>query len=485
MPQQDTRLLLDSKVERAAGTGNESDREHVRILSLCRLVLLLGLITDVVVLAHESREELRKLLQFVLIHLSLEFDKLDCDFSRGTKVCDSGLIFDYLLRASTPIIARVSFPMEEVNFYKTVEDSGTSEEQVWYDSMNQEEILQFEKYSNCVLVREGQVQVALTNREPPLTDEALVEFCDGLDSKCLPVLVESYPYVLRTGAMVDLSHNRVGPRGIERLLDVLRMHGVPCAVLKAYRNVLDDSVIDPLVEYLHTQPASLPLQGLHISHNRISAKGAMRLVKALVECGHYPTRVNKRPFWLRLEQNEVERPEDIVQTSKQLRFKLRPEVKFTMCLMQQGLCSDSKCDHDNVAIQAPYFLAQNKTGFFDERDRIMTEIQASNPVDTRAMAQQSIYAQRSAIPPRPSIHMQFIEVSLEDFLSPLGFTLQYIEGQLPAVKSVDPFGEAASSGVRVGMVVRRANGIDVAMLRQNQTEELLRQRPLTLRFGFA
>ena len=375
--------------------------------------------------------------------------------------------------------------MEDVKFYQQVDYEGFSEEQLWYDSMNQEEIIEFEKYSSCVLVREGQVQIAMASREPPLTDDALVEFCDWLDSKCLPVLVESYQYVLRTGAMVDLSYNRVGPKGIERILDVLRSHGVPCAVLKAYRNVLDDSVIDPLVEYIHTQPSSLPLQGLHISHNRITGQGAIRLVKAIVECGQYPTRVHKRPFWLRLEQNEIERPEDIVQTSKQLRFKLRPEVKFVMCLMQQGLCSDVKCDHDNVAIQAPYFLAQNKAGYFQERDRVLLEMQAAYPVDPKAAAQQSVYAARSAIPPKPSIHMQFIEVTVDDFLAPLGFNLQFSEGQLPVVKSVDPFGDAGANGVRVGMVLRRANGIDMAMLRQNQVEDMLRQRPLTLRFGFA
>lgn len=375
--------------------------------------------------------------------------------------------------------------MAEVNFYKGVEEEGFSEEQIWYDSMNQEEIIEFEKYSSCVLVREGQVQIAMCSREPPLTDDALVEFCDWLDTKCLPVLVESYQYVLRTGAMVDLSFNRVGPKGIERILDVLRNHGVPCAVLKAYRNILDDSVIDPLVEYFHTQPASLPLQGLHISHNRISAQGAMRLVKAVVECGHYPTRVHKRPFWLRLEQNEIDRPEDIVQTSRQFRFKLRPEVKYVMCLMQQGLCSDAKCDHDNVAIQAPYFLAQNKIGYFDERDRIMLEMQAAAPQDANISAQQTAYVQRSNVPPKPSIHMQFIEVTVDDFLAPLGFTLQYAEGQLPVVKSVDPFGDAGAAGVRVGMVLRRSNGIDMAMLRQAQAEDMLRQRPLSLRFGFA
>lgn len=341
--------------------------------------------------------------------------------------------------------------------------------------------------SNCVLVREGQVQIILSSRDPPMTDEGLVKFCEWLDARSLPVLVENYPYVQRTGAMVDLSFNRVGPKGIEMLLDVLRSHGVPCAVLKAYRNVLDDTIVDPIVEYLHTQPDTLPLQGLHISHNRISAHGAMRLVKAVIECGHYPTKVHKRPFWLRLEQNEVERPEDIVQTSKSLRFKLRPEVKFSMCLMQDGLCSDPKCDHDNVAIQAPYFLAQNRTGYFEERDRVMLEIRASNPqIDSLAQSQQSVYTHRgTTVAPKPSIHMQFIEVTIDDFMAPLGFTLQYVEGSLPVVKSVDPSSDAGLSGLRQGMYLRRANGIDILMLKQVQTEDLLRQRPLTLRFGFS
>jgi hypothetical protein len=341
--------------------------------------------------------------------------------------------------------------------------------------------------NNCVLVREGQVQIILSSRDPPLTDDGLVAFCEWLNTRSLPVLIENHPYVLRTGAMVDLSYNRVGPRGIELLLDVLRNHGVPCAVLKAYRDVLDDTVIDPIVEYLHTQPSNLPLQGLHISHNRITSQGAIRLVKAIIECGHYPTKVHKRPFWLRLELNEIERPEDVVHTSKSLRFKLRPEVKFSMCLMQQGLCSDAKCDHDNVAIQAPYFLSQNRAGYFDERDRMLIDLKVSNPqFDSRTATQQSVYAQNvTSHQPKPSMRMQFIEVVLEDFMSPLGFTLQYTEGSLPVVTSVSPIGEACDAGVRPGMVIKRGNGIDVSMLKQEQTEELLRQRPLTLRFGFA
>ena len=214
----------------------------------------------------------------------------------------------------------------EAQYYNQLDND---EEQMFYNLHNQQ-TEEYTRFGQAVIVREGQVQILLGSREPPMTDDDLLEFCEWLDTQSLPVIVESFQYVLRTGAMVDLSFNRVGPKGIERLLDVLRSHGVPCAVLKAYRNVLDDSVIDPLVEYFHTQPAGLPMQGLHISHNRISAQGAIRLVKAVIECGQYPTRVNKRPFWLRLEQNEIERPEDVVQTSRTLRHKLRADVKHAM-----------------------------------------------------------------------------------------------------------------------------------------------------------
>ncbi|EER18061.1 hypothetical protein Pmar_PMAR019943, partial [Perkinsus marinus ATCC 50983] len=38
-----------------------------------------------------------------------------------------------------------------------------------------------------------------------------------------------------------------------------------------------------------------------------------------------------------------------VQTSNLWKDKLRPDAKFTVCCMQNGLCADKRCDHTNAA----------------------------------------------------------------------------------------------------------------------------------------
>ncbi len=60
---------------------------------------------------------------------------------------------------------------------------------------------------------------------------------------------------------MDLSDNAIGPQGLDRLFEELRKHQVPCVKLQAYRNVLNDAIVDTFVEYLHTQPENLPIMG--------------------------------------------------------------------------------------------------------------------------------------------------------------------------------------------------------------------------------
>merc|ERR1719215_2323827 len=100
-----------------------------------------------------------------------------------------------------------------------------------------------------VVVRQGQVHIELQHRNPPMHDKTLLKFCDWLNQQ-LPVVVSNFPYIRRAGAYIDLSDNCIGPSGLDKLLRVLRSHRVPCTVLKAYRNVLDDSIIDTIIEYL-------------------------------------------------------------------------------------------------------------------------------------------------------------------------------------------------------------------------------------------
>ena len=92
------------------------------------------------------------------------------------------------------------------------------------------------------------------------------------------------------------------------------------------------------------------------------------------------------------------------------------------------------------------------------------------------------YTQQAA---RPAPAMQFLEVSLDDCTGTLGFSLSFAPGaQFPTVRLVESGGEAGRNGLKQGMVLRRANGVDVSLLTQAQVQETLRQRPLSLRFAF-
>jgi hypothetical protein len=384
-------------------------------------------------------------------------------------------------------------------------------EQDFYNSNNDllASPLQFE--NRTCSIREGQLLIDLARRVPPLEDEELLRFAEYIDTYKLPELVSNHPFVKRTGAVVDLSDNRVQSKGLEELLMVLMRHQVPCTLLKLYRNVLDDSVIDCLVTYLFIQPATMPLSGLHLSHNRISGKGAMRLVKGILDCGQYPMRMSRKPFWLRLELNEIERPEDVIHTAGSiLRNKgsgASSSCRHAMCIMMKGLCSSAQnCDHESVAIQAPYFLNQNRRGFFEDRDRALIESNAILSYDPMSI-QMSAYSgagsntgyrqnlSKSAVgahgaytnaPARPAPAMQFLEVSLDELCGPVGFSLTFsAANKYPVVKVVESSGEAGRQGLKQAMLLKRANGVDISLLTQQQVQELLRQRPLSLRFAFS
>jgi len=158
---------------------------------------------------------------------------------------------------------------------------------------------------------------------------------------------------------VDLSDNAIGPEGLDKLFQVLRDHRVPCVVMKAYRNVLHDSIVDTLVEYLYTQPEAFPMHGIHISHNVISDKGALRLIRAAALCGHYPRYTSRLPLWLRLEANDIQSPAKIIADCF--------EQGFHICLMGNGLCSRPNCNHySGVHVQLPYFLNQGRKNNDDE-----------------------------------------------------------------------------------------------------------------------
>lgn len=205
-----------------------------------------------------------------------------------------------------------------------------------------------------VVVKQGQLYIEMQRRSPPMPDATLMTFCDWLDAQ-MPLVVSNFPYVRKSGAYVDLSDNLIGPDGLDKLFRVLRDHRVPCVVIKAFRNLLDDSIVDTLVEYLYTQPEAFPMHGIHMSHNNITDKGAFRLIQAAAQCGHYPRLTSRLPLWLRLECNSVLNPQKVVTDCNM--------EKFNVCLMGNGTCSRPDCNHySGVHVQLPYFFHQQTPG---------------------------------------------------------------------------------------------------------------------------
>jgi len=75
------------------------------------------------------------------------------------------------------------------------------------------------------------------------------------------------------------------------------------------------------------------------------------------------------------------------------------------------------------------------------------------------------------------------DVKLPEGELSIGFEWKFIgEGQCPSVVSVDPSSAVAQAAIP-GYSLLRVNGLDTSMFSEKQISDMLRQRPLTLRFG--
>ena len=81
------------------------------------------------------------------------------------------------------------------------------------------------------------------------------------------------------------------------------------------------------------------IQGIHMSHNRVTDKGCKRLIDAGCKCGHYPRTKMRLPLWLRLESNSIQNPANVVHSCTD------PKKDYGVCLMKDGLCNRPYCNH--------------------------------------------------------------------------------------------------------------------------------------------
>eukprot|EP00746_Dinoflagellata_sp_MGD_P003466 gnl/MRDRNA2_/MRDRNA2_106735_c0_seq1.p1 gnl/MRDRNA2_/MRDRNA2_106735_c0~~gnl/MRDRNA2_/MRDRNA2_106735_c0_seq1.p1 ORF type:complete len:447 (-),score=119.35 gnl/MRDRNA2_/MRDRNA2_106735_c0_seq1:1-1341(-) len=125
--------------------------------------------------------------------------------------------------------------------------------------------------------------------------------------------------------VVDLSSNWISGRGVDALLKHLQANGASVSKLKLHRNQLDDRAAKAIANYLEKQSASWPLIEIHLSDNQITRKGGFTILQAAHDCQCYPLSSktvsegghSRKSLWLRLENNDIEDPGDMIYDATQ------------------------------------------------------------------------------------------------------------------------------------------------------------------------
>uniref|UniRef100_A0A7S4QWZ8 Uncharacterized protein n=1 Tax=Alexandrium monilatum TaxID=311494 RepID=A0A7S4QWZ8_9DINO len=156
------------------------------------------------------------------------------------------------------------------------------------------------------------------------------------DLEALPLRKVIYPY-----EEVDFSQNGLSAEGLQKVLD-LCLRCEKLRILKLFRNDIDDVGAEALAGFI---AKCRTIEEMHLSHNHFTAEGVKAIVAAVDE--HRPSSMN--PLWLRLEQNDVFNPEEVVRDLKS-RHSVCPRKDRAKCTVRQCV---SGCK-----VHLPHFIFQ-------------------------------------------------------------------------------------------------------------------------------
>lgn len=264
----------------------------------------------------------------------------------------------------------------------------------------------------------------------------LIDWCDHFR--------ESHKRLGRGGRFeqqtVDLSGCGIDDRGVDLLCETLEETGAAVTKLKLHRNRIGNRGCKRLATYLYK---AHELWELHLSHNRITSKGAAYLFLAIACNDRYPAQNESGracPLWLRLENNRIEFG-TLELAEKHMRER-RDRMGLT-CPEASMICSvndfPSPCRNTMCRKATPTWPLVHLTHFHSQ-DLPLEQLQA------RQLAQQSAVLPISP-PPPPTVCMpSAVEGSGEPALDerpPFDRSL-LLQEPAPAVLSVPAEGAAQS-----------------------------------------
>eukprot|EP00930_Biecheleria_cincta_P098321 TRINITY_DN89991_c0_g1_i1.p1 TRINITY_DN89991_c0_g1~~TRINITY_DN89991_c0_g1_i1.p1 ORF type:complete len:1066 (+),score=237.35 TRINITY_DN89991_c0_g1_i1:136-3333(+) len=217
------------------------------------------------------------------------------------------------------------------------------------------------EFKDSLLVRESQLEISVSSRQ---LDNAGAERWCAWAKEHLPAFVESEGLARQTNGFllckeVNFSSNSIGDKGAHAILKTFYELKLAVRVLKLFKNNLGRAAANALMDWLVATP--VPTLELHLSHNYIPREGAVDILKAVAYNPAYPAEKANRsfqPLWLRLEQNLVESPDNLVEVAElQMRKIRQPSTAGPMLTSSQIPVRPSPGMHCPVA-QVAYLASQ-------------------------------------------------------------------------------------------------------------------------------
>ncbi|CAK9019961.1 unnamed protein product [Durusdinium trenchii] len=176
------------------------------------------------------------------------------------------------------------------------------------------------EFEGCLTVSSGQLCIGMQSRN--LDDAGVEKWCSWMDD-CLEDFVRNKRLRRETDGFLlcreaNFSANMIGDLGGRALLRVLFTHKIAVRIVKLFKNHLGRAFASSMMDWLTITP--VPAVELHLSHNYIPREGAVDILKAVGHNKVYPAKNlngTQQPLWLRLEQNIVEKPDELLRVAEE------------------------------------------------------------------------------------------------------------------------------------------------------------------------
>lgn len=243
------------------------------------------------------------------------------------------------------------------------------------------------EYESSLAVRDGALEIYMQGRS--LDDAHAEKWCAWAREHVASFLrknaIQRQANGFAPAREVNFSNNSLGDKGVHAVLRVLFNLRIGVRVLKLFKNNLGRAAASALMDWLVVTP--IAAYELHLSHNFIPREGAVDILKAVAYNTAYPPEKpgrGKIPLWLRLEQNIVTNPDDLIATAENQMRKIRAVGGSTLtdgvmlCYLRdpnRHVCRSDFCEHsrgDHVPLAQVTYLVNQR----DSRMRVPTEAQS-------------------------------------------------------------------------------------------------------------